>query len=54
MAKLIVTIDSVIFKQPENFVIQIDSGQQSEKIASAEKTCTPLFIRNSFAFDPDT
>jgi hypothetical protein len=54
MAFLLVSLDSVIFKQPENFVIQVDSGQQSEKIASAEKTCSPLFNKNSFAFDAET
>ena len=54
MAFLLVSVDSVIFKSPENFVIQIDSGQQTEKIASAEKTCSPLFNRNSFAFEPET
>lgn len=48
---LLISVDSVILKQSDKYVIQIASENESFKTASDHKTVSPMFGRNTCKFD---
>lgn len=48
MSILLVTIDSVLFRKPEQYAVTVKLGQNVNKTASKEKTCSPLFNADCF------
>ena len=51
---IIVQVESLIFKTPEKFLIQLASSQQKHRTASDQKTIAPLLNQSSFKFAPST
>ena len=52
MALLLVTLDSAIFRTPEQYCLTVQLGSEQQKTASKQKTTSPLLNRDCFSFNP--
>lgn len=48
MSVLLVSIDSAIFKVPEQYTVVLRIGNEIQRASSNERTCSPLFNNDCF------